>query len=110
MTNTHQTKAELLAEITELRRKITELETSKGKREQIEAELQARALQQAVVAELGLLVLAGIDLPTLLAEATVLVAGALKVEYSQVLELLSDRDILLLRAGVGWQEGPGWQH
>ena len=104
MTHTRQTKAQLLAEIAKLRQQITDLEASEGKRKQIEAELKARALQQAVVAELGLLVLAGIDLPTLLAEATVLVAGALKVEYSQVLELLPDRDILLLRAGVGWQE------
>jgi len=105
MTNTHQTKTQLLDEIAKLRHRITELEASESKREQIEAELNARALQQAVVAELGLLVLAGIDLPTLLAEATVLVAGALRVEYSQVLELLPDRDLLLLRAGIGWQEG-----
>jgi signal transduction histidine kinase len=105
MTTSKKTKAQLLAEIDELRRQNIYLIQSEEKRTRVEAELRARVLQQAVVAELGQRVLAGIDLPALLNEATTLVAKTLKVEFCQVLELLPDRDILLLRAGVGWQPG-----
>ena len=105
MATTKKTKAQLIAEIDELRRQNIYLIQSEEKRTRVEAELRARVLQQAVVAELGQQVLAGIDLPTLLNEATSLVAKTLKVEFCQVLELLPDRDILLLRAGVGWQPG-----
>ena len=105
MTPQKKTKAQLLAEIDELRRENIYLIQSEEKRTRVEAELRARVRQQAVVAELGQQVLAGIDLPVLLNEATTLVAKTLKVEFCQVLELLPDRDILLLRAGVGWQPG-----
>lgn len=105
MTNSNKSKAQLIEENNRLRQRITQLEASETKRRRVEAELRARALQQAVVAELGQRVLAGIDLPTLFNEVTALVADTLKVNFCQVLELLPDRDAMLLRAGVGWQEG-----
>ncbi len=74
-------------------------------RKQAEADLQARARQQAVVAELGLLALTADDLDTLMDQAVNLVAQTLEVEYCKVLELLPDGRALLLRAGVGWKEG-----
>jgi GAF domain-containing protein len=58
--------------------------------------------QQAAVAQLGQRVLAGIDLRALLSVTAQMVADTLQVEYCQILELLPDRDALLLRAGVGW--------
>jgi PAS domain S-box-containing protein len=74
-------------------------------RKQAEESLRARACQQALVARLGQHALAGTDLSSLMDEAATVVAQSLGVEYSQVLELLPDRDSLLLRSGVGWKEG-----
>lgn len=74
-------------------------------RRRVEEELSARARQQAAVAQLGQRALAVSDLPVLMDEAVTLVASTLGVEYCKVLELLPDRRSLLLRSGVGWQEG-----
>jgi PAS domain S-box-containing protein len=74
-------------------------------RKQAEEDLRARARQQALVAKLGQHALAGMDLSALMDEAANVVAQSLGVEYSELLELLPDRDTLLLRAGVGWKEG-----
>jgi len=70
-----------------------------------EAELQARTRQQAVIAQLGQQLLSGIDVSVLMDEGVSLISQALAVEYCKVLELLPDGKNLLLRAGVGWQEG-----
>ncbi|MBI3989573.1 MAG: GAF domain-containing protein [candidate division NC10 bacterium] len=76
-----------------------------AERKRVEAELQARARQQAVVAELGQRALVGTDLTTLMKEAVALIAQTIDVEYCKVLELLPDGTALRLRAGVGWKEG-----
>ncbi len=68
-------------------------------------ELQARARQQAAIADLGHRALQGISLPVLLDSAVDLVARMLNVEYSKVQELLPDSMVLVLRAGVGWEDG-----
>jgi GAF domain-containing protein/DNA-binding CsgD family transcriptional regulator len=70
-----------------------------------EEELRARVRQQEATGRLGLAALTGTDLSGLLDEAVHAVAGVLGVEYSKILELMSDGVTLLLRAGVGWREG-----
>ena len=75
------------------------------KRKQAEEALEAYANRQALVAELSQMALAGTDLSTLMDSSVSLIAQSLKVEYCKVLELLPDGDTLLLRAGVGWQQG-----
>jgi PAS domain S-box-containing protein len=75
-----------------------------AERKQVEAEIKARAHQQAVVAELGQYALVSDDLTALTHKAVTLITQILNVEYSLVLQLLPDRDVLLLRAGVGWPE------
>jgi diguanylate cyclase (GGDEF)-like protein/PAS domain S-box-containing protein len=67
--------------------------------------LRARVYQQAVVAELGQLALAGAELSILMNEAVALTAQGLEVEYCKVLELLPNGNAFLLRAGVGWHSG-----
>ncbi|MBI4522985.1 MAG: GAF domain-containing protein [Deltaproteobacteria bacterium] len=74
-------------------------------RSQAEMMLKVRARQQMVVAELGQYALATMDLSMLMQKAVSLVAQTLGVEYCKVLELLPDRHVLLLRAGVGWKQG-----
>jgi PAS domain S-box-containing protein len=74
-------------------------------RKKIEDVLAARVQQQAGVARLGQQALAGADVATLMQTAAALVAETLGVEYCKVLELLPSGNELLLRAGVGWQEG-----
>jgi PAS domain S-box-containing protein len=70
-----------------------------------EQELYVRARQQAAVATLGRRALAIPDLARLMDEIVALVAKTLDVEYCRVMELLPEGDLLLLRAGVGWQDG-----
>jgi PAS domain S-box-containing protein len=57
------------------------------------------------IAELGSKALSHYDLSALLEDAAAQVTRLLNVEYSKILELLRDRDALLLRAGVGWKPG-----
>lgn len=73
-------------------------------RKEAEENLAARTHQQAAVADLGMRALAKTSLSELMDEAVTLIAQTLDVEYCRVLELLSGGE-LLLRAGVGWEEG-----
>ncbi len=70
-----------------------------------EAALRARTEQQAAVAELGRLALAGSNLSSLFDTAVQLLADTLHVPNVKVLELLPGGNELLLRAGVGWKPG-----
>ncbi len=74
-------------------------------RKRAEEALQARARQQAAVAELGRRALEMADLGRVMGEAVSLVARVLDVEYCKVLELLPGGEQLRLVAGVGWREG-----
>ncbi len=67
--------------------------------------LRVRERQQAAIAELGQRALGGLDLQTLMDETVELLASTLDVENADVLELLPNGDVLLLRAGVGWKDG-----
>jgi PAS domain S-box-containing protein len=68
-------------------------------------ELNARARQQAALANLGLQALRQLDTPALMQRTCVVVAETLGVEFAKVLELLPGGEKLLLAAGVGWHEG-----
>lgn len=74
---------------------------------QLHAEQQAqiRAMQQSVVAELGMVALRGKPLDELITMAVRRVTATLDVDYGKVLELMADKQQLRLIAGVGWQEG-----
>ncbi|MBN1991435.1 MAG: GAF domain-containing protein [Anaerolineae bacterium] len=102
MSDKQKKKKQLKGNLENLQNQVAALEKVETKRQRVEAELRERAYQQAVVADLGQRILAGIDLPTLLDETTARVATTLKVDYCQILELLPDRDAMLLRAGIGW--------
>ncbi|WP_199722488.1 PAS domain S-box protein [Haloarcula sp. Atlit-47R] len=77
---------------------ITELKTR-------ERELETRVRQQEVVTELGQRALEVRDLDALMTEAVELVAETLDNDYCKVLELDADAEELLLRQGVGWDDG-----
>jgi K+-sensing histidine kinase KdpD len=67
---------------------------------------QSQARQQEAVAELGKRALSTTtDLQDLLERAVESVVGVLGVEYTEVLELLPSSKELVLRTGVGWNEG-----
>ncbi len=70
-----------------------------------ESVLKARLHQQAVVVELGQQALRSTELSVLMQAAVSLVASTLGVEYCKILEHLSDKDALLIRAGIGWEPG-----
>ena len=61
--------------------------------------------QQTAMAEFGHFALDAESLDDILNEACQLVGSALGTELAKVVEVLPDRDTLLVRAGVGWQPG-----
>jgi len=75
------------------------------RRDAARAELDEQLQQQVAVAELGQRALAGLDLTTLMTDAATLVSRTLNIEFCEILEILPDRDVLLLRAGAGWNPG-----
>jgi PAS domain S-box-containing protein len=78
-------------------------------RHRARAELEARARQQAVVADLGLRALRSDDLDALMAEAAAVVARALGVELVAIADTLPGQE-LSWRASFGWRmdaSGPG---
>ena len=79
-------------------RDITELKRA-------EESLKNRAMQQAVIVQLGLQALVSDDLSHIMDDVVALVAATLNVEYCKILELLPDGEHLLLQAGVGWKKG-----
>jgi PAS domain S-box-containing protein len=87
------------------RRMVLSMAADVTERKWAEEQLRTRTRQQEVIATLGQRALSGIDVSTLMDEATRLIAQTLDVEYCKVLELLPSGDAVLLRAGVGWQEG-----
>ena len=74
-------------------------------RKEAERKLATRARQQAAVVELGRVALAGTPPDELMEHLVTIVAETLDVEYAKVLALLPSGSELLLRAGVGWEEG-----
>jgi two-component system, cell cycle sensor histidine kinase and response regulator CckA len=70
-----------------------------------EQQLRAAARQQEAVAHLGQQALAGVARAQLLETAATLLARALDVEFSEILELKPEHRSLLLRAGEGWRDG-----
>lgn len=67
-------------------------------------ELGARALQQAVVSQLGIQALDGKSPAVIMDRAVQSVIEGLGVEFVKVLEIQSERSELLLRAGAGWKK------
>ena len=70
-----------------------------------ERELRERIEQEDVVTELGTLALEEPDLDRLFDRATDAVAETLDNDLCKLLELQPDEESLLLRAGVGWDDG-----
>jgi signal transduction histidine kinase/DNA-binding NarL/FixJ family response regulator len=70
-----------------------------------ESLMTLRARQQGALAALGITGLRSSILQNLLDEAVAVVAETLDVELCKALELLPASGQLLLRAGIGWQDG-----
>ena len=70
-----------------------------------ERSLRLRIRQQEILAELGVLALQGANFIDLLNHTARLTADGLGAEYCKVLEYLPAEKRLLVRAGVGWDEG-----
>ena len=70
-----------------------------------EQELETRVRQQAVVADLGQRALESENLDDLMADAAAQVSETLDTDYCKVLDLDREADELLLRQGIGWDEG-----
>ncbi|MCB0211392.1 MAG: PAS domain-containing protein, partial [Anaerolineae bacterium] len=71
---------------------------------QVEKELKQRVSQQATVAELGQMALAGTSINELMQKITECVCYALELDLCKVLELTPDKTNFLLKSGTGWQD------
>jgi two-component sensor histidine kinase len=67
--------------------------------------LRLRIRQQELLAELGVLALQGTNLSGMLNYAARMTAEGLGAQYCKVLEYIPAENRLLVRAGVGWDEG-----
>jgi PAS domain S-box-containing protein len=76
-----------------------------AQREHLQEGLDERLRQQEAVADLGRQTLGGAELSSVMRAVTELVTRILRTDYCEVLELLPAQECLLLRAGVGWEEG-----
>ncbi|HTN69610.1 MAG TPA: ATP-binding protein [Methylomirabilota bacterium] len=70
-----------------------------------DSDLETYTRYQEVIAELGQQALGNDEIDGLMDRAIKGVAGALRTDYASVLELLPGGNELLLRAGVGWEDG-----
>jgi two-component system sensor kinase FixL len=87
----------------QLRRTNEMLRAEMAQREQLQEGLLDRLRQQAAVADISEHALGGAGLSSLMGEATALVAQTLKVDFCTILEILPDRERLVLTAGFGWK-------
>ncbi len=67
--------------------------------------LRLRIRQQELLAELGVLALQGTNFDDMLNHAARMTAEGLAAEYCKIMEYIPVEGRLLVRAGVGWQEG-----
>lgn len=74
-------------------------------RKHLQTQLEARVRQQETVATIGKAALDAQNLQPLLEHTVTLVAETLAVDFCKILELLPGDEALVLRAGIGWQEG-----
>ncbi|PSP94741.1 hypothetical protein BRC91_04630 [Halobacteriales archaeon QS_4_62_28] len=74
-------------------------------RQERNRQLQQRLAQLEAISELGHRALETHDLDELMADAATLVAETLGTDYCKVLDLDQSADELLLRQGVGWDDG-----
>ena len=70
-----------------------------------ERSLRMRIRQQEILAELGVLALQGTEFTALLDHTARLTAEGLEAQYCKVMEFIPAKNRLLVRAGVGWDEG-----
>ena len=86
-------------------RDITKQKQAEAEREKINQLLKIKVEQQAAIAKLGQSALTNKDISTLMDETVALVAQSLDVEFCHILENLPSGNAMLLRAGVGWNQG-----
>ncbi|MEA5594053.1 response regulator [Rivularia sp. UHCC 0363] len=86
-------------------RDITTRKQAEAEEERINQLLKIKVEQQATVAKLGQLALLNQDISTLMNETVALIAQSLDVKFCHVLEILPSGNAMLMRAGVGWNEG-----
>src|SRR6187399_780770 len=81
------------------------VEPSPGGESPMERTLRQRVRQQEILAELGVLALQGTPFEQLLDHTARLTAEGLEAEFCKVLEYMPAEHRLLVRAGVGWDDG-----
>ncbi|HEY3364314.1 MAG TPA: GAF domain-containing protein [Symbiobacteriaceae bacterium] len=96
---------ELRAQNEALTAQSEELTSQNDTLQEQQEELRTRAAQQEAVSDFGQFALKGPGIPELMREAIGLLRWSLGLDFVAVWELQPDDKTLLLREGVGWQDG-----
>src|SRR5262245_57796266 len=85
---------------------VVERQSSDGQSDDLTGRtLRLRIRQQELLAELGVLALQGTSFIEMLNHTARITAEGLRAEYCKVMEFLPAENRLVVRAGVGWEEG-----
>ena len=84
---------------------VVERAPQKGATAFDERTLQSRIRQQEILADLGVKALKGLPFEDLLSETVRHSVEGLSADFGKVLEYLSSENRLIMRAGIGWEEG-----
>jgi two-component sensor histidine kinase len=84
---------------------VVELKPSENELPAVSRALGRRIRQQEILAELGVTALQGATFEQLMADTARLTAEGMQAEFCKILEHIPAENVLLVRAGVGWDPG-----
>ncbi len=86
------------------KQKISERKLLESEKKEAETALKVHAKQQEAISKLGQIALNEVELETLFNKTVKIIKNTLKVDFCKVLELLPLGNKLLLKSGVGWKK------
>jgi two-component sensor histidine kinase len=84
---------------------VVELKPNENELPAMSRALSRRIRQQEILAELGVTALQGATFDQLMADTARLTAEGMQAEFCKILEHIPAENVLLVRAGVGWDPG-----
>ncbi len=76
-----------------------------SERKRLEFARSAQVRFQEVLASLGQYALSEVDVQAVFEDAVVLLVRLLEVDFGKVLEIVPEKNSLLMKAGIGWEKG-----
>jgi len=97
-------EAAFLQKIKNKKLELIDIVKETGSREELTHDIQNKLAQQSTLVKLGQYAIVTNSLDKLMNKAVEMISSTLKMEYSQVLEILPNNSAFLLKAGTGWHK------